>query len=65
VDHPVEGRIVDMKFSNRFSGGGREDYLSPPLLGGDSVTILREIGYGGEDIDDMVRSKVTIDGSER
>jgi len=62
VDHPVEGRIVDMKFSNRFSGGGREDYLPPPLLGGDSVAILREIGYDSEAIDDMVRSKVTIDG---
>jgi crotonobetainyl-CoA:carnitine CoA-transferase CaiB-like acyl-CoA transferase len=63
VDHPVEGRIVDMKFPNRFSAGGREHYRPPPLLGGDSVAILREIGYGIDDIDDMVRSKVTIDGS--
>jgi crotonobetainyl-CoA:carnitine CoA-transferase CaiB-like acyl-CoA transferase len=62
VDHPVEGKIVDMKFPNRFSGGGREDYRPPPLLGGDSAAILREIGYGSEEIDDMVRSKVTIDG---
>src|SRR5215468_7937032 len=25
VDHPVEGKIVDMQFPNRLSGGGRED----------------------------------------
>jgi crotonobetainyl-CoA:carnitine CoA-transferase CaiB-like acyl-CoA transferase len=62
VDHPVEGRIVDMKFPNRFSGGGRDDYLPAPLKGGDSVAILREIGYDDAAIDDMVRSKATIDG---
>jgi crotonobetainyl-CoA:carnitine CoA-transferase CaiB-like acyl-CoA transferase len=62
VDHPVEGGIVDMKFSNRFSAGGREDYLPPPLVGGDNVAILREIGYGGEEVDAMLESKVTIDG---
>ena len=61
IDHPVEGKIVDMQFSNRFSAGGREDYFPPPLLGGDSIAILREIGYGSEDIDDMIKSKVTVD----
>jgi crotonobetainyl-CoA:carnitine CoA-transferase CaiB-like acyl-CoA transferase len=62
VDHPVEGKVLDMQFPNRFSASGREDYRPPPLLGGDSVAILREIGYGSDDIDEMVKSKVTIDG---
>jgi crotonobetainyl-CoA:carnitine CoA-transferase CaiB-like acyl-CoA transferase len=62
IDHPVEGKIVDIQFPNRFSADGRDDYRPPPLLGGDSVAILREIGYGSDDIDEMVKSKVTIDG---
>ena len=61
-DHPVEGKIVDMQFPNRLSAGGRKDYRPPPVLGGDSVAILREIGYGSDDIDEMISSKVTIDG---
>jgi crotonobetainyl-CoA:carnitine CoA-transferase CaiB-like acyl-CoA transferase len=62
VDHPAEGRIVDMQFPNRFSAGGREDYLPAPLKGGDSVAILREIGYDDAAIEEMVKSKATIDG---
>ncbi len=31
-------------------------------MGGDSVEILREIGYSTEEIDELVRSRVTIDG---
>lgn len=62
IDHPVEGKIIDMEFPNRFSAGGRDDYYPPPALGGDSIAILSEIGYGSDDIDEMVRLKVTIDG---
>jgi crotonobetainyl-CoA:carnitine CoA-transferase CaiB-like acyl-CoA transferase len=62
VDHPVEGRIIDMQFPNRFSAGDRRDYIPAPLKGGDSITILREIGYDDAAIDDMVKSKATVDG---
>lgn len=65
VDHPVEGRIVDMQFPNRFSAGGRDDYLAAPLKGGDSVAILRDIGYDDDAISDMVKAKATIDGRRR
>jgi crotonobetainyl-CoA:carnitine CoA-transferase CaiB-like acyl-CoA transferase len=64
VDHPVEGEIVDLAFPNRFSSGGREDFRPAPRMGGDSVEILREIGYGNEDVDALVRSGVTIDGRD-
>jgi crotonobetainyl-CoA:carnitine CoA-transferase CaiB-like acyl-CoA transferase len=63
IDHQAEGRFVEMQFPNRFSAGGRKDHHPAPLLGGDSVAILREIGYGGDDVDEMIRSNVTIDGS--
>ena len=56
VEHPVEGEIVDLAFPNRFSAGGREDFRPAPLMGGDSVEILREIGYRNEEIDELVRS---------
>jgi crotonobetainyl-CoA:carnitine CoA-transferase CaiB-like acyl-CoA transferase len=61
IDHPAEGRMVEMQFPNRFSAGGREDYLPAPLKGGDSIAILHEIGYDDDDIDEMVRSNATID----
>jgi crotonobetainyl-CoA:carnitine CoA-transferase CaiB-like acyl-CoA transferase len=62
VDHPVEGRIVDMRFPNRFSAGDGEGCRPAPLKGGDSIAILREIGYDDDTIEEMVRSKATIDG---
>jgi crotonobetainyl-CoA:carnitine CoA-transferase CaiB-like acyl-CoA transferase len=65
VEHPVEGRIVDMQFPNQFSAGGRKDYLPAPLKGGDSVAILREIGYDDDAVAEMVKSKATIDGRRR
>jgi len=65
VVHPVEGMMIDMGNPNKFSAGLRQDYSGAPLLGGDSVDILSEIGYAESDIDEMVRSKAVIDGRER
>jgi crotonobetainyl-CoA:carnitine CoA-transferase CaiB-like acyl-CoA transferase len=65
IDHPVEGRIIDMEFPNRFSAGGREECLPAPLKGGDSIAILSEIGYDDDAIDEMVKSKATIDGRRK
>jgi crotonobetainyl-CoA:carnitine CoA-transferase CaiB-like acyl-CoA transferase len=62
IDHPVEGKVIDMKFPNRCSAAGRHDYRPPPSLGGDSVAILREIGFRSDEVDEMVGSKVTFDG---
>ncbi len=31
-------------------------------MGGDSIEILREIGYRNEEIDELVRTRVTVDG---
>jgi crotonobetainyl-CoA:carnitine CoA-transferase CaiB-like acyl-CoA transferase len=62
VEHPVEGEMFDLSFPNKFSAGAREDFRPAPLLGGDSVEILRELGYRDAEIDALVQSQATIDG---
>jgi crotonobetainyl-CoA:carnitine CoA-transferase CaiB-like acyl-CoA transferase len=64
VEHPVEGEMLDLAFPNKFSAGAREDFRPAPLMGGDSVEILREIGYRDAEIDALVRAQVTIDGRQ-
>jgi crotonobetainyl-CoA:carnitine CoA-transferase CaiB-like acyl-CoA transferase len=64
VEHPVEGEMFDLAFPNKFSAGAREDFRPAPMLGGDSVEILRELGYGDAELDALVQSQVTIDGRE-
>ena len=51
-----------MAHPNKFSAGLREDYAAPPLLGGDSVEILSELGYAQTEIDEMVRSNAIVNG---
>ena len=62
VAHPIEGEMIDMAHPNKFSAGLREGYAAAPLLGGDSVAILSELGYAESEIDDMVQSSAVIDG---
>jgi crotonobetainyl-CoA:carnitine CoA-transferase CaiB-like acyl-CoA transferase len=65
VEHPGEGGMIDMAHANKFSAGLREDYCPAPLLGGDSIDVLSELGYAKDEIDEMVRSKAVVDGRKQ
>jgi len=62
VDHPTEGRIVNMALPSKTSFGGRKDFLPAPKIGQHSVEILREIGYDDAAIEAMIASDITSDG---
>jgi len=44
------------------SRGARRDVRLAPKIGQHSIEILREIGYGKEEIEAMMASQVTLDG---
>jgi crotonobetainyl-CoA:carnitine CoA-transferase CaiB-like acyl-CoA transferase len=62
VDHPTEGRIVDMKMTNKSTAGARTDFMPAPKIGQQTVEILREAGYSEDQIQAMVTAGVAVDG---
>ena len=62
LEHPTEGRVINMALPNKLSRGARSDQTPAPKIGQHSVEILREVGYADSDIDAMVASQVTLDG---
>jgi crotonobetainyl-CoA:carnitine CoA-transferase CaiB-like acyl-CoA transferase len=62
VDHPTEGRIVNMTLPNKTSFKSRQDYRGAPKIGQHSIEILREAGYSASEIEQFVTEKVTVDG---
>jgi crotonobetainyl-CoA:carnitine CoA-transferase CaiB-like acyl-CoA transferase len=62
LEHPSEGRIINMTVPNKLSGGARRDFGPAPKIGQHSVDILREVGYDDTEINAMVAERVTLDG---
>ena len=60
VDHPTEGRTIDLRPANEVSGGHRTDWLPAPHLGEHTREVLAEIG-----LDDSAIRAMIDDGSAR
>jgi crotonobetainyl-CoA:carnitine CoA-transferase CaiB-like acyl-CoA transferase len=62
IEHPTEGRVINMRLPNKLSKGARTDFVPAPKIGQHSVEILRELGYPEAEIDQLVTQQVTLDG---
>jgi crotonobetainyl-CoA:carnitine CoA-transferase CaiB-like acyl-CoA transferase len=65
VEHPSEGKIINMKLPNKLSRGTRTDIRYAPLIGEHSAEILREAGLSDADIDALVHGGAAVDGRKR
>jgi len=52
--HPSEGDILDIRPANVVSSGHREDWIPAPLLGQQTVEILKEAGLSEDTIQGML-----------
>lgn len=64
IEHPSEGKIINMKLPNKLSRGARKDFLPAPNIGQQTREILREAGLSQADVDALIRSGAAVDSSK-
>ena len=57
--HPQAGKLQFVGGPVRYDGLTKEQSTPPPLLGEHSAAILKELGYGQSNIDELVASGIT------
>ena len=58
--HPTEGPIRKTRVANTFTGGGRQESLDAPRLGGNTKEVLIEAGYTKSEVDALFKSGAAI-----
>ncbi len=64
IEHPTEGKIINMKLPNKLSRGARTDFRPAPKIGQQSVEILREAGLAEAEITALIQSGAVVDGGK-
>lgn len=64
IEHPSEGKIINMKLPNKLSRGARTDFRAAPKIGQQTVEILREAGLSDTDIAALTQSGAAVDGGK-
>ena len=59
MDHPTIGRIKTIGFPTKLSRTPGQAKLHPPLMGEHTETVLKELGYGPEEIETLRTEGVT------
>ncbi len=62
VEHPTEGRLISMRVPSTWSRSQPAPGRLAPRLGEHGEEILREAGYTGEEIEQLVSARATIGG---
>jgi crotonobetainyl-CoA:carnitine CoA-transferase CaiB-like acyl-CoA transferase len=62
IDHPVEGRIRNVRLPTKTTAGWDETVRPAPLVGEDSTAILSDLGFENGEIEGMVERGVVTSG---
>jgi len=62
IDHPIEGRIRNIRLPTKTTAGWDETVRPAPAVGQDSAAVLTDLGFGEGEIKQLVEDGVLLQG---